>query len=116
MIKYKKRIENNLTIEDFKDIESETYIPIKIVSIEPTTKKELNIETKKHEPKPCYLYGIECVKKYNRTNIIRAIRKKYSIDDELAILRQRDEKPEEYKEYYDYVETIKSKLKNQEVK
>lgn len=116
MIKYKKRIENNLTIKDFKDMESETYIPIKIVSIESTTRKELNIETKKYEPKPCYLYGIECAKKYSKNNIVREIRKKYSISDELAILRQRDEKPEEFSEYYNFVENIKSKLKNQEIK
>ena len=42
--------------------------------------------------------------------IENAIREKYSASDEFAILRQRDEKPEEYKEYYDFVENIKKKF------
>lgn len=47
----------------------------------------------------------------NRKNqIIFAIREKYSIDDELAILRQRDTKPEEFQEYFEFVENIKSNL------
>lgn len=39
------------------------------------------------------------------------IREKYSIDDELAILRQKDEKPEEYAAYYAYAEECKAKAK-----
>ena len=39
------------------------------------------------------------------------IRERYSIDDELAILRQRDEKPEEFAEYYDFVESVKAEVK-----
>jgi hypothetical protein len=35
------------------------------------------------------------------------IREKYTLDDELAILRQREFKVDEYKEYYDYVESCK---------
>ena len=35
------------------------------------------------------------------------IREKYSLDDELAILRQRDTKPQEFEEYNSYVEKIK---------
>ena len=35
------------------------------------------------------------------------IRKKYSISEEFAILRQKDEKIEEYTEYYVYCESCK---------
>ena len=49
-----------------------------------------------------------------KEQIINAIREKYSIDDELAILRQRDSKPEEFKEYFDFVEGVKQNLKETE--
>lgn len=39
------------------------------------------------------------------------IREKYTVSDELAILRQRDTKPEEYAEYYAYCEECKAKSK-----
>lgn len=41
------------------------------------------------------------------------IRKRYSINDELAILRQRDEKQSEYQEYFAYCEECKSNAKNE---
>ena len=41
----------------------------------------------------------------------RLIRLKYSLSDELAILRQRDTKPDEFKAYNDYVEECKAKAK-----
>ena len=44
--------------------------------------------------------------------IVALIRKKYNINQELAILRQRDTKPLEYQEYYDYVEQCKKQVKN----
>ena len=44
--------------------------------------------------------------------IVRRIRKKYSLNQELAILRQRDEKPEEFKEYNEYVEACKVGIKS----
>jgi hypothetical protein len=46
-----------------------------------------------------------------KERIISAIREKYSVDDELAILRQRDSKPDEFAEYFDFVESIKQSLK-----
>ena len=46
-----------------------------------------------------------------KEQIVNAIREVYSVDDELAILRQRDTKPEEFKAYFDFVEAIKEKLK-----
>lgn len=48
-----------------------------------------------------------------RENIIARIREKYSIDDELAILRQRDTKPEEFAEYNAYVEACKTEVKEE---
>ena len=39
------------------------------------------------------------------------IRKRYSESQEFAILRQRDEKPEEYQEYYTYCEECKAYVK-----
>ena len=46
-----------------------------------------------------------------KESIIAAIREVYSVDDEIAILRQRDSKPEEFKAYYDFVEEIKNTVK-----
>jgi len=39
--------------------------------------------------------------------VIKLIRKRYSIDQELAILRQRDSKIEEFNEYNSFVESCK---------
>lgn len=39
------------------------------------------------------------------------IRKKYSESQEFAILRQKDEKPEEYEAYYAYCEECKNYIK-----
>lgn len=39
------------------------------------------------------------------------IRKKYTESQEFSILRQRDEKPEEYAEYYAYCEECKAYVK-----
>lgn len=43
--------------------------------------------------------------------ISEKIRKVYSVNDELAILRQRDEKPEEFEAYYAFVEECKREVK-----
>lgn len=42
------------------------------------------------------------------------IRERYSISDELAILRQRDTKPEEFAEYNAFVEECKAKVNEEE--
>lgn len=39
------------------------------------------------------------------------IRERYTLSEELAIIRQKDEKPEEYKEYYQYCEECKERAK-----
>lgn len=43
--------------------------------------------------------------------IVEKIRAKYSINEELAILRQRDTKPAEFAEYNAYVESCKADVK-----
>lgn len=50
---------------------------------------------------------------YYSYNIIveQSVREKYTVDDELSIQRQRDTKPEEFKEYNDFVESCKTKAK-----
>lgn len=45
--------------------------------------------------------------------IVSKIRKKYSVNQELAILRQRDTKSEEYQIYFDYVEQCKAEAKSE---
>ena len=42
-----------------------------------------------------------------KNRVIELVREKYSIDDELAILRQRDNKIEEFNEYNAFVESVK---------
>lgn len=57
---------------------------------------------------------LECVKQNEYENkIVSLIRQRYNINQELAILRQRDTKPLEYQEYFDYVEQCKAEVKNE---
>lgn len=62
-------------------------------------------------------YKIELAKKNSTQSrlypdlVSEYIRKKYSINAELAILRQRDEKPEEFAEYNAYAEKCKAEAK-----
>ena len=39
--------------------------------------------------------------------VVELIREKYSIDDEIALLRQKESKPEEYQAWYDFCEECK---------
>ena len=43
--------------------------------------------------------------------VVELIRERYSVDDEIAILRQKDTKQEEYQEWYDYCEACKAQAK-----
>ena len=47
------------------------------------------------------------------TEIIRRIRQRYSVNQELAILRQRDTKTEEFAEYNAFVEKCKAEVKEE---
>lgn len=48
-----------------------------------------------------------------KTKIDKLIRQRYSVSDEIAILRQRDSKPEEYAEYNAYCEECKAQAKSE---
>ena len=39
--------------------------------------------------------------------VVQKIRERYTVDDELALLRQRESKPDEFEEYFNYVEQCK---------
>lgn len=43
--------------------------------------------------------------------IVSKIRERYSINQELAILRQRDTKPDEFEQYNAFVESVKAEVK-----
>ena len=45
--------------------------------------------------------------------IIRKIRARYTVNQELAILRQRDTKPAEFEDYNTYVEQCKAETKKE---
>jgi len=38
------------------------------------------------------------------------INSKYTIDDQIALLRQKDEKPDEYEEFYNFAEEVKANV------
>lgn len=45
--------------------------------------------------------------------VVSLIREKYSLDEELAIQRQRDSKPQEFQEYFNYCEACKQKARGE---
>lgn len=45
--------------------------------------------------------------------VVSLIREKYSLDEELAIQRQRDSKPQEFQEYFNYCEECKKKARGE---
>ena len=45
--------------------------------------------------------------------VSKLIREKYSVDDEMAILRQKDTKPEEWETYNTFCEECKAKAKEE---
>lgn len=51
--------------------------------------------------------------KIRNNKIVKLIRKKYTLDDELAILRQKESKPNKFNEYFKYVEECVSKVPKQ---
>lgn len=71
-----------------------------------TAEEIANMETQANEADRQYWLSIS----YN-TAVNNEIRKKYEASDEFAILRQKDEKPEEYEAYYAYCEECKAYVK-----
>lgn len=55
--------------------------------------------------------GIPEIKIPYEEKVVALIREKYSLDEELAIQRQRDTKPEEFQAYFEYCEECKEKAK-----
>ena len=47
--------------------------------------------------------------------VINRVRERYSVDDELALLRQRVLKADEFEEYYSFVEKVKAEERAREV-
>lgn len=47
-----------------------------------------------------------------KDRVISRIREFYSVDDEIAILRQKDTKPEEFAKYNTFVEQVKEEERN----
>ena len=45
--------------------------------------------------------------------VAQKIRAKYSSSQELALLRQKDEKPDDFQEYFDFCEQCKMEAKNE---
>lgn len=69
--------------------------------------KHLKLLKKNAEKNPAIVdEAYECL-------IIGRIRKRYSVNQELAILRQRDSKPEEFATYNAYVEECKAYAKQE---
>lgn len=54
---------------------------------------------------------ISITKEQYPSYVAEKIHEKYSVDDEIAIIRQKDEKPEEYAEYYAYCESVKAEAR-----
>lgn len=77
--------------------------------------EEIEVE-KTREYKVCDLIGhkreIVDTRSYSE-KVVSLIREKYSLDEELAIQRQRDTKPEEFQEYFNYCEECKAKAKEE---
>ena len=69
-------------------------------------KKYLEDKTKKENYKNNPMVSYE-------DKVVSLIRKKYNVNQELAILRQRDAKPQEFAEYNEYVEQCKEQVKNE---
>ena len=67
--------------------------------------RHLKLAKKNREHSP------ESWEKLYESEIIRRIRAKYSVDQELAILRQRDTKISEFEEYNTFAEECKREVK-----
>ena len=65
----------------------------------------------KYNKSTIYLaYKTGVLPRLRKQMIIAEIRKVYDADDELAIIRQKDTKPEEYAIYFSYVENCKARV------
>ena len=93
--------EPKILIEDWND----KYVRL-IINPVPTKMKDNNGSTQTDDMWIADTLLVE--KPYNRNSVIEAlIRTKYSVSDELGILRQRDTKPNQFQDYNEFVENCK---------
>lgn len=81
---------------------SDTYC--KAILMLPTQTIDDYEEVAEIPPKPRFDYG---------KRVEELIREKYSLSEELSVLRQRMEKPSEFEAYYTYAEQCKARAKNE---
>lgn len=77
---------------------------------------EINVKTgevtKFHKEPEIEEVEIDVAQEYHKlTN--QLIRRKYTLDQELSIKRQRETKPDEFQEYFDYCEECKAKAREE---
>lgn len=58
-------------------------------------------------------FGFDETERIKADKINRLIRRRYSVSAELAVMRQRDTKPEEFEAYFAYVEECKAQVKEE---
>ena len=76
--------------------------------------RDMTPEEEKYYSKQSVVDTLSLTSTYSE-RVVQRLRQYYSIDDELAILRQRDTKPEEFERYNNLVEEIKAEEKAKEV-
>lgn len=77
------------------------------IEISPEEEIDINIESKRADRE--YWQTIP----YDEA-VDAEIREKYTVSQEFAILRQKEEKPDEYAEYYSYCEECKAYVKQKQ--
>lgn len=83
----------------------------KIVEFEYTPEEIAQQQTEQAAAERAYWQSV------NYNDAVNAeIRKRYSVSQEFSILRQKDEKPEEYAAYYSYCEECKAYVKQKKNK
>ena len=101
-MKYYKRTDGGYTqVDETTNPSYEMYCSLNYKEI---TKEEYDKATFVPEPEP--------QKPTYEELVVAKIRTKYSVNEELAILRQRDTKPQEFAEYNEFCELCKKEAKN----
>ena len=80
------------------------YVNGKYIEMTPEELAQMEAEQRQYEKE--YWASVDYAEAVNDK-----IRERYSISDEFAILRQKDEKPEEYAAYFAYCEECKAFVK-----
>lgn len=124
ILKYNEAQGEYLTVSNLQE-KTEKYIDKKTVEKEVEINGEIQLVTEEIEVEKernyftCDLIvnespnKVELIEKQYENKVSALIRKKYSLNAELAVLRQRDTKPEEYQAYNDYAEQCKALVKQE---